>query len=129
MSARAGCDVRAAGRPASTVNLPDCLRRKHVPLYVRLFLSLSFASLHQVPRVPFWPHSFFRPTKFLIRVDILKTDTGGFKLNRCNEHFISWQLTSIKFISNNRDTEIKCLIMKLAVFLFKVHTMTLITSY
>lgn len=25
MSARAGCDVRAAGRPASTVNLPDWL--------------------------------------------------------------------------------------------------------
>lgn len=40
MSARAGCDVRAAGRPASTVNLPDCLQRKHIPLCVSFYRPL-----------------------------------------------------------------------------------------
>ena len=38
MSAHAGCDVRAAGKPASTVNLPDCLQRKY-------FLSFSCSPL------------------------------------------------------------------------------------
>lgn len=42
MSAHAGCDVRAAGKPTSTVNLPDCLQRKYF-LFMRLLLLLPIA--------------------------------------------------------------------------------------
>jgi len=43
MSAHAGCDVRAASKPTSTVNLPDCLQRKY------FFSMCLLLLLHFIP--------------------------------------------------------------------------------
>lgn len=79
MSAHAGCDVRAAGKPASTVNLPDCLQRKYF-LFMRLLLLLPFAPCTDLlsPSIHFL-HSFFRPT-IRARFNILR-----YILNRMRE--------------------------------------------
>lgn len=58
MSARAGCDVRAAGKPTSTVNLPDCLQRKHFLLYASPFL-VPLRSLRADSFSPFGPSFTF----------------------------------------------------------------------
>lgn len=71
MSAHAGCDVRAAGKLASTVNLPDCLQRKYF-LFMRLLLLLPFAPYTDLSS-PFIHslYSLFRPTT-RVQLNILR---------------------------------------------------------